>query len=154
MPTAMKAARPHRYWPLLATAMALSACQANHGVSVADGSSGDVGDGPIDVAASDDGPLSSAAGDSAARDDACTVILVGTYDGAQPVATTCFTSQLCSAEEDCAAFTTPGDACRTGYTCAIAFVSGPLACQAVCTCKDRLGSGAGTVPIAYHDGGG
>jgi len=67
-----------------------------------------------------------------------------------PTGSLCTTT--CSDDSDCPGTlrnaTDPSDRrCRSGFTCGVAFVKGPLCCQKLCLCRDFLGSTGAMTPI-------
>jgi hypothetical protein len=62
-------------------------------------------------------------------------------------------SKTCQSDDDCSGAqardpANPSDkTCKTGYTCGVSFVVGPLCCKKFCLCKDFTGGRAGTVPL-------
>ncbi len=58
----------------------------------------------------------------------------------------------CSDDSDCPGtsrnVSDPSDRrCASGFTCAVAFVKGPLCCQKLCLCRDFLGPTGAITPI-------
>jgi hypothetical protein len=70
-----------------------------------------------------------------------------------------FCSASCSQDSDCTPFEQRNKAdntdrhCNNGFTCGVAFITGPLCCQKLCICTDFLPPAGLTMPLACEGDG-